>query len=148
MSKRIFLAADHAGFDTKEFLERKLQEAGYEPIDCGAFQYEPEDDYPDIIMRAAKALQKEPHARAVVLGGSGEGEAIEANRHKGVRATVYYGGPLDIITLSREHNNANMLSLGARFLTKEEAWSAVQLWLETQFSDAQRHARRNKKLDS
>lgn len=147
MSKKIFLAADHAGFSTKEFVEQKLSEGGYEPIDCGAFSYEPEDDYPDIVGRAADALQKDPEARAIILGGSGQGEAIEANRRAGVRAAVYYGGPLDIVTLSREHNDANVLSLGARFLTKEQAWEATRLWLETQFTHAPRHERRIKKLD-
>jgi len=147
MSKKVFLAADHAGFETKEFLQKKLEEEGYEAVDCGAFQYDPEDDYPDLVSKAAEGLGKEPGARAIILGGSGQGEAIEANRHKGVRAAVYYGGPLDIISLSREHNDANTLSLGARFLTKEQAWQASKLWLETQFSHAPRHERRIKKLD-
>ena len=147
MSRKVFLAADHAGFETKEFLGKKLSEEGYEVVDCGAFSYEPEDDYPDIIGRAAQALQKEPDAHAVNLGASGQGEAIDANRKKGVRAAVYYGGPLDIVTLSREHNDANALSRGARFLSKEEAWHAVRVWLETQFSHAPRHARRIAKLD-
>lgn len=147
MSKRVYLAADHAGFETKEFLEKKLEEAGFEPVDCGAFAYDPEDDYPDMVAKAADALEKDTAARAIILGGSGQGEAIEANRRKGIRAAVYYGGPLDIVTLSREHNDANVLSLGARFLTKEEAWDAARLWLETQFSHAPRHARRLEKLD-
>lgn len=147
-NRRVFLASDHAGFKTKEFIKEKLIEEGYGAVDCGAYSYEPDDDYPDFVARAADALLQEPGARAIILGGSGQGEAIEANRRNGVRAAVYYGGPVEIITLSREHNDANTLALGARFLTKEAAWEAAKLWLETQFSEAPRHTRRIGKLDN
>lgn len=146
-SNTVFLGADHAGFFLKEFLETRLREAGYATRDFGAFSCDPDDDYPDIIARVAKAIAENPDTRGIIMGGSGQGEAMEANRTRGVRAAVFYGGPRSILTLSREHNDANVLSLGARFLTNEEAWEAVRLWLETQFSDAPRHARRIRKLD-
>jgi len=147
MSNKIFLATDHAGFEVKEFVKGKLVEAGFEVVDCGASEYDGEDDYPDFISKAVEALVQEPDARAIILGSTGQGEAMVANRAMGVRAAVYYGGSLDIITLSREHNDANTLSLGAGFLTKEEALQAVTLWLETPFSNEERHVRRIKKLD-
>jgi ribose 5-phosphate isomerase B len=143
----VYLAADHAGFELKEFLGQKLTEAGYAIADCGADVFNPNDDYPVIIARAAERLKNDSKGKAIILGKTGQGEAIEANRHTGIRAIVYYGGPLDIITLSREHNDANVLSLGAGFLTKEEAWRATQVWLNTQFSHEERHVRRIQELD-
>lgn len=139
----IYLASDHAGFALKENIKKFLADSGYEVKDFGAFKLDPEDDYPDFIKLAAEAVARDPeHSRGVVLGGSGQGEAMVANRYKGVRAAVYYGGAQDIVKLSREHNNANVLSLGARFVTEEEALAAVKLWLETPFSKEPRHARR------
>jgi len=146
MSK-IFLATDHAGFELKEFLKTQLQGAGHHVEDCGAYTYEKTDDYPDFIKKAALSLQQDPEAKAIILGYSGQGEAIVANRYNGVRAVVYYGGPQDIISLSREHNNANVLSLGAGFLSNDEALSAVTQWLATNFSNEERHTRRIKKID-
>lgn len=144
----IYLATDHAGFELKEKLKIYLQELGYEVKDFGAFSYDENDDYPDFIRLAAEAVAKNPEKdKAVVLGGSGQGEAISANRFKGVRAVVYYGKDEKIITLSREHNNANVLSFGARFLTEEEAKRAIKLWLETEFRGEERHVRRIKKID-
>jgi ribose 5-phosphate isomerase B len=84
----------------------------------------------------------------IVIGHSGQGEAIVSNRIPGIRAAVYYGGPKEIITLSREHNNANILSLGANFLSNEEALESVLLWLQTKFTEESRHQRRNELLDS
>ena len=139
----IYLASDHAGFPLKEKIKKFLADFGYEVKDFGAFKMDPEDDYPDFIKLAAEAVAKDPDAsRGIVLGGSGQGEAMVANRYKGVRAAVDYGGSLDIVNLSREHNNANILSLGARFVTEQEALAAVKLWLETPFSSEPRHARR------
>lgn len=152
----IHLAADHAGFDLKEKLKIYLKELGYKVKDHGAFEYNEKDDYPDFIRFAAEAVSKNSEIdRAVVLGGSGQGEAMFANRFKGVRAAVFYGfypiGDLvskyKIIKLSREHNNANILSLGARFLSEEEAKEAVKIWLKTPFSEDTRHQRRIKKID-
>lgn len=153
----IYLAADHAGFELKEKLKPYLQELGYEVKDCGAFSYDENDDYPDFVALAAQAVSEDTdNSRAIILGGSGQGEAMIANRFRGVRAAVYYGTTSanvsagkgnEIITLSREHNDANVLSLGARFLTEEEAKRAVKLWLDTAFTGEERHSRRLKKID-
>lgn len=147
-AKQIYIASDHAGYDLKEFLKVKLAEIEYEVIDCGADMLIPVDDYPDYISKAAKAVSESKGAHlAIVIGGSGQGEAIVASRYKYVRTTVYYGGNLDIPKLGREHNNANVLSLGARFMTHEEAFKAVSIWLDTPFSNDERHVRRINKID-
>ncbi len=140
----IYVATDHAGFELKEKLIAYIRNTlNHEVIDCGATVYDPADDYPVYIRPLAELVaQHVPEARGIILGGSGEGEAMVANRVPSIRATVYYGGPLDIIKLSREHNNANILSLGARFLTEDQAYEAVTLWLETPFSEDERHIRR------
>ncbi len=140
---KIFIGTDHAGFKLKETLIPFLIELGYEVVDKGAFTYNEEDDYPEFIKAVAKEVGEHPlHTRGIVVGGSGQGEAIVANRFKGVRAALYYGGSENIIRLSREHNDANVLSLGARFLTEDEAKRAVELWLTTEFSEEERHIRR------
>lgn len=144
----IYLATDHAGFNLKEKIKEFLTGLGYEVKDFGAFSYEEKDDYPDFIKLAAEAVAKDQeNSRAIVLGGSGQGEAMVANRYKGVRAAVLDIYNADVIKLSREHNNANILSLGARFLKEEEALNAVKLWLETPFSGEERHKRRILKID-
>jgi ribose 5-phosphate isomerase B len=146
---KIFLASDHAGFDHKETIKNFLTGLGYEVRDFGAYEYGEFDDYPDFIMPLAEELSKNPEgAKAVIFGGSGEGEAMAANRFKGVRAAVYYGGQSAIIKLSRTHNNANVLSLGARFVGVEEAKGVIKTWLETEFLPEERHERRISKLDS
>lgn len=143
----IYLGTDHAGFALKEHLAHFLKARGYEVVDCGAYILEPEDDYPDFIGAVAQKVSENPDdVKGIILGGSGQGEAIAANRHAHVRAAVYYGGPTDIVKLSREHNNANILSLGARFLTETEAEAVVALWLTTAFSNDERHVRRLAKL--
>ncbi|MEK7554369.1 MAG: RpiB/LacA/LacB family sugar-phosphate isomerase [Patescibacteria group bacterium] len=140
---KIYLASDHAGFKLKEALKKFLTGPGYEIEDCGAFSLDPEDDYPTFVRLAAKAVADDPDRRkAIIIGGSGQGEAMVANRYHGVRAAVFYGGPIDIIKLSREHNDANVLSLGARFLPEFEALKVVELWLKTPFSKEKRHQRR------
>lgn len=128
----IYLATDHAGFALKNFVKEHLLAAGYAVVDCGAQHEDPLDDYPDYIAVAAKHISATPRDRAVIFGGSGQGEAMLANRFQNVRATTYYGGPLEIITLSRQHNDANVLSFGARFVTPEEAVEALTLWLTTE----------------
>lgn len=143
----IYLGTDHAGFALKEHLAHFLKASGHEVVDCGAYTLEPEDDYPDFIGVVAQKVSENPDdVKGIILGGSGQGEAIAANRHAHVRAAVYYGGPTDIVKLSREHNNANILSLGARFLTETEAEAVVALWLTTAFSNDERHVRRLAKL--
>ncbi|MDP3934690.1 MAG: RpiB/LacA/LacB family sugar-phosphate isomerase, partial [Candidatus Giovannonibacteria bacterium] len=139
---KIYIGADHAGFELKETLKKFLLELGHEVEDKGAFKYEPEDDYPDFIFPVARAVAGDPErSRGVVIGGSGQGEAMAANRIKGARAAVFYGGNFEIIELSRKHNNANILSLGARFIDDEIAKKAVELWLKTPF-EGERHERR------
>lgn len=146
---KIYLGADHAGFNLKEKIKSYLKGAGYAVEDQGAFTLDPADDYPDFVAPVAKQVAADPEiARGIILGGSGQGEAMAANRVKGVRAAVYYGGREEIITLSREHNNANVLSLAARFLGEEEALNAIKLWLGTAYTGDERHDRRLGKLDS
>lgn len=143
----IYLAADHAGFELKEKIKKFLGELDYEIKDFGAKVFDSNDDYPDFIHPLSRALANDPEkSRGIVLGGSGEGEAMVANRYKNVRAAVLYSFSEDIVKLSREHNDANVLSLGARFLSEDEAKKAVRLWLETDFSGEERHRRRIDKI--
>jgi len=142
----IYLASDHAGFELKKALIDFLRENNYPCEDAGATVYNDQDDYPDFIIPGAEKVAASLENLGIVIGGSGQGEAIAANKVQGIRAAVYYGGPTDIITLSKQHNNANVLSLGARFITIEEAKAVVKLWLETKFSGDERHVRRINKL--
>lgn len=145
---KVIFASDHAGYDLKTALVAYVAGLGYETEDLGPHEYVPEDDYTDTIAPLAKAVAKEPAGVfGVAIGGSGQGEAIVANRMKGVRAGVYYGGNLGIVETMREHNDANVLSIGARFLPEEEAKEAVKLFLETAFSEDERHIRRIKEID-
>ncbi|MEN9413355.1 MAG: hypothetical protein RLZZ342_442 [Candidatus Parcubacteria bacterium] len=139
---KIFLASDHAGFALKEALVPFILSLGHEIEDCGPAAFNEGDDYPVLIAVAAQQVSKQPAVRAIVVGGSGTGEAIVANRFPGVRAAVYNGASLDTVRLSREHNDANVLSLGARFISVDEAHVAVKLWLDTSFSGEERHLRR------
>lgn len=138
----VHLAADHAGFELKEKVKNFLREEGYQIEDLGNFKYEDGDDYPDWIKLAAEKISKSPSDKAIIFGGSGQGEAMVANRYKNVRATVLYKFDKEIVQLSREHNNANVLSLGARFLSEKDALRAVRLWLNTEFPGEERHKRR------
>lgn len=146
----IVIASDHAGYELKQELASFLRhELGHDVEDLGAHECDPGDDYPDYVTPAAQKVSENPkQTRAIVLGGSGQGEAMCANRIKGVRAAVYYGGPIEIVSLSREHNHANVLSLGARFLDVETARQAVRTWLLTDPDTDPRHERRIKKLDT
>jgi ribose 5-phosphate isomerase B len=140
---KVAVASDHAGFILKSGILQLLEESGHQIIvDSGPSTLNDGDDYPPLVAAAAAAVSRGDAERAIVLGGSGTGEAVVANRFPGVRAAVYYGGPLDIIRLSREHNDANVLSLGARFVSEDEAAEAVKLWLETPFTAEERHVRR------
>lgn len=146
----IYFATDHAGFELKEKLVSFVRdELHHEVVDCGAMVLEENDDYPTYIKKAAEAVSQHPDVvRGIILGGSGQGEAMVANKFPHVRAVAYYGGDLEIIRLSREHNDANILSLGARFISVEEAQAAVSLWLSTPFSGDERHVRRIAHIDS
>ena len=147
--KKIFLATDHAGFEHKEYIKSLLIDSGeYEVEDVGAHSLDPADDYPAFMHLAASKVSEDPeNTKAIIFGGSGQGEAMVANKYPGVRAAVYYGGDENIVWLSREHNNANVLSLGARFLTLDEAKHAVFLWLSIEFSREERHIRRVNDID-
>ena len=144
---KLFLASDHAGFELKQKLIDHLAALGHEIEDMGPTRLNPADDYPDYIAPCAKAVADTHGSMGIIAGMSGQGEAMAANRVRGVRAAVYYGGPIDIIKLSRRHNDANILSLGARFVTFEEAAGAVDMWLATQFEHDERHQRRILKMD-
>ncbi len=143
----IYLATDHAGFELKEKIKKYLtEELGLEVKDFGNFVYDENDDYPDWILPAAKAVARDLEggmdSKAIILGGSGQGEAMIANRVSCIRATVLYYFNEEIIKLSKEHNDANVLSLGARFISEGDAKRSVKLWLETEFSKEERHQRR------
>ena len=160
---KVYFASDHAGFDAKnKLVEYVRDQLKLEVEDCGALSNDPQDDYPAIIAVAARRLSDDVAtgkvSRAIVAGASGQGEAIVANRFKGVRCALYYGDPgseqvdasgkhLDILTSTREHNNANALSLGLRFLTLDQAKKAITLWLAAPFPGEPRHARRVAQID-
>ena len=145
---KIFLAADHAGYALKEAVKVRLKSLGYTVHDEGAFALEENDDYPDFVHLVGKQVAVNPDEdRGVIFGGSGQGEAMVANRYPGVRAAVYYGGDEGLVTLSRVHNNANVLSLGARFVKEDQALAMVELWLKTDFPGDDRHVRRINKID-
>ena len=143
---KIYVASDHAGYEMKNYLIDGLNNLNHQVEDCGAFTFDPLDDYPDFITPAAKKVASTINSRGIILGGSGQGEAIAANRIKGIRAAVYYGGSKEIVKLSRLHNNANILSLGARFIEKENIIDIILLWLSESFEGG-RHEQRIKKLD-
>jgi len=144
---KVHIATDHAGLDLKNIIRDYLISKGHEVTDHGAHEYDALDDYPDYIFPCAKAVASDLESRGIILGGSGQGEAMAANRVKGVRAAVFYNGPVEIVKLSREHNTANILSLGARFMTEEEIYGVIEMWLDEPFGGG-RHQRRIDKLDS
>lgn len=155
----IFLASDHAGFALKENVKEYLASLGHDVTDCGAVLFDEADDYPDVVFPCAKSVASTPGSFGIIFGASGQGEAMTANRIKGARAVVYYGpasgrqkdaegNELSLIDSVRMHNDANILSLGARFLTAEEAREAVVQFLESPFSGSERHVRRIQKLDA
>jgi ribose 5-phosphate isomerase B len=151
---QIYIGSDHAGFVMKEHIIPFLKKKGYEVFDCGAFKYDDSDDYPDFIAPVAKAVSLNPeNIRGIIFGGSGQGEAITANRFPNVRAVVFYGtagvwkSEKAMIQLGRRHNDSNIISLGARMINLSEAKFAIEVWLETNFSNIERHIRRIKKLE-
>lgn len=162
---KIYFASDHAGFELKNALVAYVRALGYDADDKGPFAFDENDDYPDFIAPAARAVAEDPeNTRGIIIGGGGQGEAMTANRFKGIRAAVFYGArvaqgavdvygresrdPLEIVRLARMHNNANVLSLAARFLSVEEAKQAVAIFIETPFAGEERHVRRIKKIDN
>jgi len=146
----IIVAADHAGFALKETIKAFLEKKDYTVLDVGAHELVEGDDYPVYMTDAAMKVARDMKGttKAIIFGGSGQGEAIMANRFPGVRAVVWYGGNEEIITLSRQHNDANILSIGARCVTDAEAMKAVETWLITPFSNEERHSRRINQIDS
>ena len=146
----IILASDHAGFKLKEEIKTFLISKGYKTDDMGAHAYAEDDDYPPFMIQAALRIAQDSsgNARAIIFGKSGQGEAMVANRFPGVRTAVYYGGSHDILKLSREHNNANILSIGAGFVTEKEACEAIIQWIDTPFSGDERHKRRIEEMDN
>jgi ribose 5-phosphate isomerase B len=151
---KIFIGSDHAGLAQKERIIESLSGSGHEVVDFGTNEYDEQDDYPDFIAPVAKEVSKDPdNVKGIILGGSGQGEAIVANRFPRVRAVVFYGNktclttPTTNLELTRQHNDANILALGSRFITDDEAVEAVDLWLDTPFSNGERHKRRIDKIE-
>lgn len=146
---KILVATDHAGFELKNKIFAYLKDEGFDVEDMGAHVLNKEDDYPKIMIPVAMRVVSDPeNTRAIIFGKSGNGEAMISNRFPGVRAAVYHGKNLEIIRLAREHNNANVLSIGAGFVEEEEAKEAVRLFISTVFNGDPRHVRRNDMLDN
>jgi ribose 5-phosphate isomerase B len=137
---RVYLGSDHAGFELKGRLIEWLTSAGHEPIDCGPKAYDPEDDYPVYILRAAEGVAGDPGSLGIVIGGSGNGEQIAANKVRGIRAAVAW--TVETAQLARQHNDANILSLGARMYSDDDSLEFTKMFVQTPFSGVERHARR------
>jgi ribose 5-phosphate isomerase B len=137
---RVYLGSDHAGFELKTALISWLREAGHDPVDCGPATYVPDDDYPVYVMRAARAVIDNPGSLGIVIGGSGNGEQIASNKIPGIRAAVAWTD--ETAQLARQHNDANVLSLGARMYSISDAVGFAKVFVETPFSQEPRHARR------
>ncbi|HJQ43021.1 MAG TPA: ribose-5-phosphate isomerase [Jatrophihabitantaceae bacterium] len=137
---RVFLGTDHAGFELKERIVTHLREQGHDPVDCGAHTYDPDDDYPAPCIAAARRTVAEPGSLGIVIGGSGNGEQIAANKVRGVRAALVWSD--DTAQLAREHNDANVMSIGARNHSEDDALRFVDVFLATPFSNGERHQRR------
>lgn len=154
----IYIGSDHAGYKLKEKLKTYIVELGYQVDDKGAFALNNDDDYPNYVKLVAQAVAGRNENMGIVLGGSGQGEAMCANKVRGIRALVYYGGKncqkdingnkMGVVASARLHQNANILSLGARFLNERKAKKAVKIFLETKFLNEERHVRRINKLES
>lgn len=137
---RIHVGTDHAGFEFKNALIAHLKSSGHEVVDHGAFVYDAEDDYPAFCIAAAEAVAAEPGSLGVVIGGSGNGEQIVANKVQGIRAALAWSE--EIAILAREHNNANVVSIGARMHPENVAFGIVDAFIATNYSNAERHTRR------
>ncbi|MFD5554571.1 ribose-5-phosphate isomerase [Streptomyces sp. NPDC127068] len=137
---RVYLGSDHAGYELKNHLVQWLKANGHEPVDCGPHVYDAQDDYPPFCLRAAERTAADAGSLGVVIGGSGNGEQIAANKVKGVRAALAWSE--QTAALGREHNDANVIAVGARMHTTDEATAFVEKFLSTPFSDEARHQRR------
>jgi ribose 5-phosphate isomerase B len=137
---RVFIGTDHAGLEFKEHLKKVLADAGHEPVDCGAFEYDAQDDYPPFCFEVGERTVAEPGSLGVVIGGSGNGEQIAANKVPGVRAALVWNPAT--AQLARQHTDANVVAVGARQHSDEEAAALVLEFLATPFSDEERHIRR------
>ncbi len=158
----IYIVSDHAGFELKKEIIKHLKSKGEDVEDCGNQVFDKDDDYPDYIYPCAKKVGENPGSLGIVMGGSGQGEAMVANKARGVRAALFYGAvlpqgavdvagrksedPLEMLRLTREHNDANVLSLGVRFLTVDQAKEAVDAWIGAKFTAEARHVRRIEKI--
>ncbi len=158
---KVAVTTDHTGLaygEVYEAIKTFVAGLGHEVVDFGPKELDMDDDYPELISPAARAVAEGTADAAIIMGGSGQGEAMAANRMKGIRCTLFYGpalakqpidaegnmsdDPYEILRLSRQHNHANVLSLSSRFLTLDEMKRAIQIWLETPHSTEERHARR------
>ena len=137
---RVYLGSDHAGYELKGHLVDWLKAQGHEPVDCGPAHHDPDDDYPPFCIHAAQAVAAEPGSLGIVIGGSGNGEQIAANKVEGIRAALAWS--TQTAALGREHNDANVLAIGARMHTTDEATRFVETFLNTPFSGNERHMRR------
>lgn len=146
---KILLAADHAGFALKNKVKEYLTNEGFTVEDMGAHVLVPDDNYPEIMLPVAmRIVSATDDTKAIIFGKSGNGEAVICNRLPGVRAAVYHGKNLEIVRLSRQHNDANILSIGAGFVEEEEAIEAVRVWISTPFSNEEKHVKRIEMLDN
>lgn len=160
---KIYLGTDHAGFELKEKIKSYLLEKGFEVEDCGAFEFNKNDDYPDFIGKVSEKISIDPeNSRGIIFGGSGQAEMMLANKFKNIRCALFYStalpieaaditgrvsvDPYEIIRLTREHNNSNMISIGARFVTDKNALKAIAQWLNEPFLEDERHVRRLNKI--
>jgi ribose 5-phosphate isomerase B len=137
---RVYLGSDHAGYELKQRLVEHVTALGHEAVDCGPPAYDAEDDYPPYVLLAASRVAADPGSAGIVLGGSGNGEAIAANKVRGVRCALAFSA--DTARLGREHNDANVLSLGARMYDETTALRFAEIFLSTDFSGEERHVRR------
>jgi ribose 5-phosphate isomerase B len=153
LTHQIILASDHAGFALKEAVKKYLDSefgGSHSIVDVGATELVDGDDYPVYMSAAALKVAEDltGNTRAIIFGGSGQGEAIVANRFPGVRACVWYGGNEEVVEHSRKDNDSNVLSLGARFIDEKTACHVVELWINTPFSGEERHKRRIEQIDA
>ncbi|MFJ2176039.1 ribose-5-phosphate isomerase [Streptomyces sp. NPDC087851] len=137
---RVYLGSDHAGFELKNHLVEWLTAQGHDPVDCGPHVYDAQDDYPPFCLRAAERTAADGDSLGIVIGGSGNGEQIAANKVKGVRAVLAWSE--QTAALGREHNDANVISVGGRMHTQDEVTTFIEVFLATPYSGAERHARR------